>query len=92
MALEQQAGQGQSHCRMLWDGAWKASKCHPNDDIPWQDKPSLRIPVVDVLPRSQCLAPAWKRGQLPQSLAFQPSSSQLVLCPKAQKGGTAVIS
>lgn len=21
VALEQQAGQGQSHCRMLWDGA-----------------------------------------------------------------------
>lgn len=65
------------------------SKCHPNGGIPRQDKPSLRPLTLDTLPRTQCLAPAWKRGQLSQSLASQPPQlDNQVLRRHTHKGTT----
>lgn len=62
------------------------SKCHPNGGIPRQDKPSLRPPTMD----TQCLAPAWKSGQLSQSLAPQPPQMGNQVLRRHTHQGTAV--
>lgn len=62
------------------------SKCHPNGGIPRQDKPSLRPPTMD----TQCLAPAWKSGQLSQSLAPQPPQMGNQVLRRHTRQGTAV--
>lgn len=66
------------------------SKCHPNGGIPQQDKPSLRPPTLDALPQTQRLAPAWKSGQLSQSLASRPPQLGNQVLRRHTREGTAV--
>lgn len=66
------------------------SKCHPNGGIPQQDKPSLRPPTLDALPQTQRLAPAWKSGQLSQSLASRPPQLGNQVLRRHTRKGTVV--